>query len=288
MLYFPILSVAPEYFDMHRGGAMGFILSGSGVGAVAFSLAVQSLVDKLGLRWTLRLLALLNLVISLPLAITAAPSRFTARRPTLINLAIAKKPAFLLSAIAALLQSSGKQVPVTFLSEFSIALGYSAAFGATLIAINNGINSVSRVLSGVAGDRFGRQNTLIVTVLRSAAAVAGLWLNSTLSGSKAMWVAFIAFYGVWAGGYNALFPTTIAEVFGLQAYASVNSFIYFIRGVGALFGSPVAGVMLGRSSVMNYRSLVYFDSALLFGASACVIGVRYFDSRERGVFKVKA
>lgn len=29
MLYFPIISMAPEYFDKHRGAAMGFILSGN-------------------------------------------------------------------------------------------------------------------------------------------------------------------------------------------------------------------------------------------------------------------
>lgn len=36
MMYFPILSVAPEYFDQHRGSAMGVILSGAGVGMRAF------------------------------------------------------------------------------------------------------------------------------------------------------------------------------------------------------------------------------------------------------------
>ena len=288
MLYFPILSVAPEYFDTHRGSALGFILSGAGIGAVVLSLIIQALISNVGLRWTLRFLCFLNLVISSPIAITAAPSRFTSKRPTHVNLSIARKPVFLLSVVAGLLQSSGNLVPLTFLSEFSVTLGYTANFGAILIAVNNGVNSISRLLTGFAGDKFGRQNTLILTVIGSATAVCGIWLSSILHTSKALWILFVVFYGIWAGGYNALFPVTVAEVFGVQAYASVNGFIYFIRGLGALFGSPVAGSMLGKGALNNYLNVVYFDSALLFGASVCVIGVRYFDSIDKGVFKLKA
>ena len=288
MLYFPILAIAPEYFDTRRGAAMGFVLSGAGIGAVAFSLLIQSLITHIGLRWTLRFLCFFVLLISSPIAMTASPSRFTAKRNTHIDLSLARKPAFLLSTTAALLQSSGNLIPLTFLSQFSVALGYSSTFGAALLAINSAVNATSRILTGFAGDRFGRQNALILTVLGSAATVCGFWLASALSGSRALWIVFVVLYGITAGGYNALFPTTIVEVFGLQAYASVNGLIYFVRGVGALFGSPVAGKVLGESKLSNYANVVYLDSALLFGASACVIGVRYYDSVDKGRFKLKA
>lgn len=288
MLYFPILSVTPEYFDTHRGGAMGIVLSGAGVGGVIFSTVIQALIEKVGVRWSLRFLCFLNLVISTPIALKASPSRFISKRKTRVSFALMKKPAFILSTIAALLQSSGNLIPLTFLSEFSVTLGYSAAFGAALIAIQNGVNSGSRIITGVAGDQFGRQNVLILTVVGSATVVAGLWLGSVTTGSHLLWILFVVFYGIWAGGYNALFPTTVAEVFGMQAYASVNGFMYFVRGLGSLFGSPVAGLLMGESRRTNYLKVVYFDTALLFGASACVIGVRYFDSLDKGHFKLKA
>ena len=157
-----------------------------------------------------------------------------------------------------------------------------------VIAINNAVNSISRIATGYAGDKLGRQNMLILTVLGSAIAVCGLWLGSVTNGSQALWLLFVIFYGIWAGGYNALFPTTIAEVFGIQAYASVNGFLYFVRGLGAFFGSPVAGTILGVSTRGNYLNVVYFDCALLFGAGACVIGVRYFDGIEKKSWRLKA
>ncbi|EEQ88500.2 hypothetical protein RJZ56_000251 [Blastomyces dermatitidis] len=291
MLYFPILSVAPEYFDRRRGLAMGFILSGAGVGGLIISPIIRALLDSVGARWCLRIFSFANLVITLPIALFAPPSLSATRRPTLVNMTLAKKPAFVLQSIAALLQASGNFVPMTFLPEFSSVVGYSASFGATLLAINNGVNSVSRVLMGHTADQLGRQNTLVLGVIGSTVSVLTLWLFAADDGSKAPWIAFIVLYGILAG-YNALFPTTITELFGVQAYTSVNGFLYFIRGLGALFGSPVGGLILGNSRVPtpgqdksqilgDYRKLIWYDGALLLGSSMCVIGVRGFDALEK-------
>ncbi|KAM0136015.1 hypothetical protein ACHAO1_004844 [Botrytis cinerea] len=285
-LYYPILSTAPEYFTTHRGSAMGFILSGAGIGGLIFSPLIRFLLTSIGPRWTLRLLSFLVLIIALPIAVTAAPSRFIGRRQTHVDLKLAVKPAFIFSVGAGFLQAGGNGLPLTFLAEYSVALGYTSAFGATLLAVSNGINSISRVMTGFAGDRFGRQNTLILTVILCVISVLGFWLGSTTAnGNKALWLLFVIFYGVAGGGYNALFPTTVAEVFGLQAYASVNGFIYFVRGLGTMLGSPVGGKILGESKLGNYRSVILFDAALLSGATFCVIAVRFFDSVEKRSWK---
>ncbi|CZS95405.1 related to protein MCH2 (monocarboxylate permease homolog) [Rhynchosporium agropyri] len=252
LLYFPILSSAPEYFDERRGSAMGFILSGSGIGGLIFSPLVRALLSHIGPRWTLRVLSLIVLVVSLPIAVSASPSRFLGRRTTHVNLKMATKPTFLLSVCAGFLQAGGNGLPLTFLAEYSVALGFTAAFGANLLAVNNAVNAFGRILTGWIGDRVGRQNTLCSMCLFCVAAVAGLWLGSVGEGGrKSLWLAFVVTYGMARGGYNTLFPTTIAEVFGLQAYASVNGFIYFIRGLGTMFGSPVGGKILGESNLGN-------------------------------------
>lgn len=212
LLYFPILSVAPEYFSTHRGSAMGFILSGAGVGGLVFSPIMRALLSAIGPRWTLRTLAFLVLLISLPIAVTAAPSRFVGRRPTHININLAMKPSFLFSVGAGFLQAGGNGLPLTFLSEYSVALGYSAGFGATLLAVSNGVNSVSRIITGFAGDRFGRQNTLILTVVLCVISVLGFWLGSVSGGSKVLWIVFVVLYGITGGGYNALFPTVSLQI----------------------------------------------------------------------------
>lgn len=90
-------------------------------------------------------------------------------------------------------------------------------------------------------------------------------------------------------GYNSLFPTTVIEVCGTQAYASVNGLLYFIRGLGALWGSPVGGALVGSDVAPRaYIHLIWYDFALLMLSSLCVIAVRGFDARDKGHFKLKA
>ena len=180
-----------------------------------------------------------------------------------------------------------------------MAVGYTAAFGAALLAVNNGVNAVSRVLTGVLADAWGRQNVLVLSVVGSALSVLVLWMGAahddrgtgtSAGGDKqGLWVAFVVLYGTLAGGYMALFPVTISEVFGIQAYASVNGFVYFVRGCGAAFGAPVGGQILGEAvGAGSFRRLVWYDGALLLGCSVCVVGVRGFDAVEKRRWRWKA
>lgn len=139
----------------------------------------------------------------------------------------------------------------------------------------------------------------MIQVLLSALSVLALWYDAP----RARFLAFSIFYGVYAGGYNALLPTTITEVFGVQNYAAVNGVIYFVRGTGTLFGPPIAGVMLGshaRSSSVagmfgstvdlqqRYNDVVLFVGALLVAATFCVGSVRWLDARDKGRWVWKA
>jgi MFS family permease len=146
---------------------------------------------------------------------------------------------------------------------------------------------VSRILTGYAGDRLGRQNTLVLTLLLAASSVFALWLSSVLTtsaSSLALWIAFIVLYSFSAGGYYGLFPALIAEVFGIRQYAAVNAFILFVRGLGTMFGSPVGGQLLGSSEEGTgaYARIVYWDGALLMGAMVCCVGVRWADGKGKG------
>lgn len=81
---------------------------------------------------------------------------------------------------------------------------------------------------------------------------------------------------------------TIAEVFGIQSYSSVIGFLYFVRGLGSMFGSPVGGQILGESVVKNYMNVVWYDFALFGGATVCVMGVRAYDALDKRSWAWKA
>ena len=179
-------------------------------------------------------------------------------------------------------------MPLAFIPSYTVQLGFTVSRGASLLATSNAINAACRVLTGYAGDRLGRQNTLILTLLLSASSVFAFWLSSvwvtSISSSYSLWLAFIVFYSVFAGGYYALFPALIAEVFGTSQYAAVNAFILFVRGLGTMFGSRVGGNLLGslNEGTKAYASIMCWECSVLMGATVLFIGVRWADGKGKG------
>ena len=140
-----------------------------------------------------------------------------------------------------------------------------------------------------------RRAVLVLTAI----SVFALWYDAP----RSRFVAFIVIYAIYAGGYNALLPTTISEIYGVENYSSVNGSIYFIRGLGSIFGGPIAGVILGshaRSSSgailgselgglkKRFNDVVMYDGMLLLCASICVAYVRWLDARDKGRWLWKA
>lgn len=90
------------------------------------------------------------------------------------------------------------------------------------------------------------------------------------------------FYGVFAGAYVSLFPATLVELFGVEHFASVNGFLYMVRGFAALVGTPVAGALIrsaGSHADGKVMSQLFFHTsilvgALLVGATVGVVWVR--------------
>lgn len=88
------------------------------------------------------------------------------------------------------------------MTTFSTTLGYTSAFAALLLAVNNGVNTISRIMLGALADYIGRQNMIVLGMLGSAASVWGLWLTAATGGGKGPWIAFVVGYGILAGGID--------------------------------------------------------------------------------------
>ena len=94
MLYYPMTSLTPPFFDKHRGFAMGVALSGSGAGGLVFAPMIEALITHWGASATLRILGVWNFVVLIPIAfIIRRPPGYSPVRP---SLALAKRGAFIL------------------------------------------------------------------------------------------------------------------------------------------------------------------------------------------------
>ncbi|KAJ7115705.1 major facilitator superfamily domain-containing protein [Mycena epipterygia] len=251
LYYFPIMSIAPTYFHRHRGFAMGCILSGAGAGGLVMAPVLQVLLDRYGIRGALRILATWNFAVGVPIACVIRrrsgfdPTANGVR--TRINLGLAKRGIFLYQVLS--------------------VLSYSRSGGGLLLAINSGVNSVSRIAMGLLADR---------AFFLSSLSVFALWYDA----ARERFIAFVAMYGIYACGYNGLIPTTITEIYGVEKYSRVNGFIYFRGG-----GAPIE---LGGQLRARYEHVVVYDGLLLFCAGMCVAYVRWLDACDKGDWKWKA
>ncbi|KAL5523803.1 hypothetical protein ACEPAG_7976 [Sanghuangporus baumii] len=291
LLYFPIMSLAPRFFDRNRGLAMGIILSGNGIGSLVLAPSIHALIHSVGVRLALRILGIWSLVLMTPVAMVPRhPPSFEAKRrggASRLNASLLKKDTFIGQAIGCFLQAAGNFVPLFYLPSFSTSvLRYSSSTGSLLLALNNAVNSVARIVMGHLADRVGRQNTLIVSVLLSSISVFALWYDA----SQARFIAFVVLYGVLAGGHNALLPTTITEVFWIAGPPIAGAILgSHSRGTVVSSGSQIGTTMSALGTLeKKYNDLVVYTGMLLVGASFCVAYVRWGDAKEKGRWTWKA
>ncbi|KAL9602762.1 MAG: hypothetical protein Q9219_001605 [cf. Caloplaca sp. 3 TL-2023] len=281
LAYIPAVTVAPGWFQARRSLAMGIVLSGTGVGGTLWAPVLRALNNSTGFRNTLRVTAGLSLLLlaSSGWALKWHPEiearnrlEATGRsrlRPPLANWQVVKTRQFTAQAMGAAFQAAAYYVPVYFISTYARSLGFSSTAGANFIALSNGTSAGGKVLIGYVADRYGRLNLLLLCTFLSAVTTLGLWSPSTVSNSAtgmSLFVAYVIFYSITAGAYVSLFPTVLAELFGVQNFSSVNGLLYMIRGFATLLGTPSAGALIRNSSIDGVHSKSAFKSpSLLVG-----------------------
>ncbi|KAH9964200.1 major facilitator superfamily domain-containing protein [Russula dissimulans] len=292
MLYYPVTSLTPVYFDRHRGFAMGIAMAGSGAGGLVLAPVTQSLLTRFGAPVTLRILGVWNFAVCIPISFVMRPH--PAYRPVRPTLELATRGTFIVQILAAFFQAAGNIIPLYYLTTYAVyVVGFSPTAASMLLAMNNAVNSIARISMGLMADYVGRQNTIVGCVVFSGVSVFAFWFDA----SRGRFLAFIVLYGMASGGYSALLPTVIADIYGKEHYSSANAAIYFIRGLGAVLGAPVAGALLGRqpgtgketqSSAelkKHFNRIAGYDGALLLGAAVCIILVRWLDARAKRKWK---
>lgn len=301
LAYMTSVTVAPTWFTTRRGLAMGIILSGTGVGGLVWAPALKACIDAMGYRNTLRLTGAVSFVLNTGAgaAMTWEPSRkaqneIEQRAKTtrnifavpLVDFRLMKTRKFVAQASGAVFQGAAYYIPVFFFATYASSLGYSDTAGANFIALSNACNAIGKIVIGYAADRYGRLNVLLLTTIISAISALVFWVPSTIlpfaqhqEASRGLFIAFTIFYGVFASAYVALFPTSLVELFGPQNFASVNGFLYMLRGLATMIGTPVSGLLIRSSTAAvmaprMYEGMSVLVTMLLFATAFSVVWVR--------------
>ena len=260
--YVPMVAAAGSWFDRRQGLAIGIAVSGIGVGTLAGAPAAAALISSYGWRRTYVIFAVVSFAVLALCAYFA--DRPAPAGPRRLNLGRAiKTRVFAILYLSVLLQSFGLFTFFVHLVPYAQAHGADRFAAASLLGVVGVFSTLGRLSFGPLADRFGRLRTFQLAVLIMAASYL-IWLSDP--GYLGLAV-FAAIMGGAYGGWVAISPLVLAEQFGGEGLGGTTGALYTAAGVGALFGPPLAGLLV--DSTGGYR--VAIAGAMVLEVAALVV-----------------
>jgi MFS family permease len=255
--YVPALGAVQRWFVKRRGVASGLAVSGIGVGTLVMPPLATMLIDALGWRSAYVALGGGAAVVGIGMAAfiandpadrgtgpdgVSAGTAAGARSGMPLRDAIRSRQFALLYA-ACLICAFGVFVPFVHLVPYALDHGIGQRDAAYLLGTIGVGSTLGRFFLGGLADRVGRQAFLLAMFAGMAAALA-VWAVST--GFPAL-AGFALLFGLFYGGWVAILPPVVTDVFGSLEVCCNNGVLYTSVAVGTLLGPTAAGYMFDAS-----------------------------------------
>lgn len=278
-----------NWFNKHRGLALGLSLLGTGLFGTMAKLYANFLIGEVGWRLAYVGLGLLPLLLAFPLALAWFRDREdvpTARHATTpavlegVSFAAALRTRhFWVLALAFLPIAFAVGGPIPNLERILGSKGINSAEAVSIASLLGPAVIVGRLSGGWLIDRFWAPG--VAFVLLSVPALA-CWAMTGDTINSHMAMLAVAMIGFAAGVEYDVMAFLVSRYFGMRAYGSIYGAIYAFFAVGAGFGPYI----FGRIYVLNGS----YDTGLLLGAVGFVLGAvlllglgRYPDLSRRGI-----
>jgi len=275
LTYVPSVGAVQPWFVRNRAFASGIAIAGIGAGNFLVPLLATWLIGLVGWRSAYQLLALAVLLLAgtAALAIDDDPARHGAQgaprteRASLpgatLGEALRSEPFWLLY-VSSVLVCVGLFVPMVHLATYAQDAGYSPAQGVALVSLIGLGSLLGRFTIGGIADRVGRQPSLAVMYVGLGLMLILWWLTSTY------WVLvlFALLFGAFYGGFVALAPTIIMDLYGPRAVSGIIGALYTGPGLGTLVGPPLAGAAFDAFG--SYSAPILTAAGLSFAGAGLV------------------
>lgn len=257
--YVPMVATVGGWFAKRRSMALGVAVAGIGVGTLAVAPLAAALIERFGWRETYRLFAVASTLALLVCAAVADRPPAHAATLSIDAPSPVRTPQFAVLYVSGLFVSLALFLVFIFLVPFAEENGVGKVAAASLVGIVGASSIVGRLALGLLADRVGSVRMYRATFLVIASSY-GLWLATS---EYAVLVAFTVVFGAAYGGFIALSPAVMAELFGTAAMGRVVGVLYTSAGIGALVGPPAAGFVIDATG--SYRWAIGAAMALAFG-----------------------
>ena len=242
LIFNPMNTLMPEWFDKKRGISSGITVSASGVGGVIFSLTSQSLIDETDdFRWSLKMIAIVCVVLQIVIVVLTKPripktrlktfKEIRTRASVMFNFKVVKLW-YLHSITMWFLLVLGCYIISLFsLSSYCTFVGFSQKVGSDMTAVFNGCQAIGRLFIGLSSDYSGRVNLALVLNIVMIVLIFAMWINS-FSYTCILFYSILS--GLTFGSASTLNQPILADQVTPELFPSAWSFENFFMGVWAL------------------------------------------------------
>lgn len=253
-----------------------------------WSFALTALLEHIGIRKTLGILAgISGTILSIASLLALPPRKFEKRNTHIISWKTFADPMFTSLAMVNLIHPLTLAIPMTFGPEYAESLGVGVTQASYLLAVNSGVGIPARLGAGALADAIGHQNMLMLATAVYALATWTLWLPSALGNHLGLYIAMSVCHGLISGVFNTVSNSAQKQLFGNEMYYPKNGAMTSIRGLGYVVGVPIAGALVTRVTDDKLqggdfvRPIVY-TGVLLVVSALCLLNVRRLDAKRIG------
>ncbi|KAJ6080547.1 hypothetical protein N7467_010300 [Penicillium canescens] len=279
----------PSYwFQKRRSLANGLASAGSGIGGLAYSLAVGKMIPTLGFPWAMRILGILCFVVNITCAnLLRVPTN--SRPPSngaIFSLSLLKSPNFLMVLGWAFLSAFGYVALLFSLSSYSVAIGLTQQQGSLASAFLNLGQAFGRPGIGLLSDKMGRIKIAFSATLLSGILPLVLWIFADSAG---LTYFFAIAVGLFAGTFLATAAPLVAEVAGLQNLGGALGIFWFVIGPPTAVTEAIAVRLRNDDNDPKpYLRVQIFVGFMYIGAAACLAWLWFAIRRKRTESKAEA
>ncbi|KAL6827879.1 MFS general substrate transporter [Trichoderma camerunense] len=261
-------SLVPQWFKKRRSLANGIATGGTGLGGLTYSLAANAMIQRLGIAWTFRIMAIICFVVITISALFLKEHDKTPKAAVkILEWKFFKMLDFWLFLGWLWFASLGYVVVVFSLSAYAQQVGFSAQQGSLASAMFNLSTGIGRPLIGFACDRFGTIRVTMLGTFFSALITFFIWIFGGKSYGGLMVYALLGMFPslLWAS-----FVVMAVSIFGLKLTPAAISLSILTLALPYTFAEAI-GLSLRKSGVDGFINVQVFAGVMFVAAGICTL-----------------
>ncbi len=278
-IFAPTIATVTGWFDKHRSLAVSLVSAGMGVAPMTISPFAGWLISAYDWRSAMLWIAILAWVLILPAALLvrrppdaaeAGEATETADPGMTLGQAF-RSPQFIVLSLTFFACCAAHSGPIFHTVSYAMACGLAPLAAVSIYSLEGLAGLAGRVVFGVAGDKFGARQVLVIGLMIQALAAGSYYFTRQLG----EFYAVAAVFGLAYGGVMPLYAVIAREYFPMRIMGTVFGAATMVSALGMALGPALGGWIF--DTFQGYGFL--FIGSLGIGIGAAAIALAFPPAR---------